>query len=127
MSFRGGGGRGGGRGGGFNRGGGGRGGGFRGGGGFGRGGGRGGFNRQQDYGPPEYVVGKLLVVLSEMCKRYQVWIVTNLFLISVIRLNFTKQARYMQWEVLNVVESSLTVPNLCAVFSSIRIVLDSGK
>lgn len=78
MSFRGGGGRGGGRGGGFNRGGGGRGGGFRGGGGFGRGGGRGGFNRQQDYGPPEYVVGKLLVVLSEMCKRSQVWIVTNL-------------------------------------------------
>lgn len=68
MSFRGGGGRGGGRGGGFNRGGGGgfnRGGGGRGGGGFGggrgggfgRGGGRGGF-RQQDYGPPEYVVGK---------------------------------------------------------------------
>ncbi|KAM4554742.1 H/ACA ribonucleoprotein complex subunit 1 [Odontesthes bonariensis] len=66
MSFRGGGGRGGrgggggGRGGGFNRGGGGfnrGGGGFRGGGGgFGRGGGRGGFNRQQDYGPPEYVV-----------------------------------------------------------------------
>uniref|UniRef100_A0AAQ5Y0C7 H/ACA ribonucleoprotein complex subunit n=1 Tax=Amphiprion ocellaris TaxID=80972 RepID=A0AAQ5Y0C7_AMPOC len=58
MSFRGGGGgRGGGRGGGFNRGGGGRG-GFGGGrgGGFGRGGGRGGFNRQQDYGPPEYVV-----------------------------------------------------------------------
>ncbi|XP_015247614.1 PREDICTED: H/ACA ribonucleoprotein complex subunit 1 [Cyprinodon variegatus] len=51
MSFRGGGGRGGG----FNRGGG-RGGGFRGGGGFGRGGGRGGFNRQQDYGPPERVV-----------------------------------------------------------------------
>ncbi|XP_051505215.1 H/ACA ribonucleoprotein complex subunit 1 isoform X2 [Myxocyprinus asiaticus] len=66
MSFRGGGGRGGGRGGGFNRGGGrgggfggGRGGGFGGGrgGGFGggRGGGRGGF-RQQDFGPPEYVV-----------------------------------------------------------------------
>ncbi|KAF5891963.1 Alcohol dehydrogenase class-3, partial [Clarias magur] len=64
MSFRGGGGRGG-RGGGFGRGGGGFG---RGGGGFGRGGGggrggfggrgggRGGFNRQQDYGPPEYVV-----------------------------------------------------------------------
>ncbi|CAN9514618.1 unnamed protein product [Ophioblennius macclurei] len=61
MSFRGGGGRGGG----FNRGGGGRGGygggrggygGGRGGGGFGRGGGRGGFNRQQDYGPPEHVV-----------------------------------------------------------------------
>lgn len=59
MSFRGGGGRGGGRGGGFNRGGGGRGGGFRGGGGFGRGGGRGGY-RQQDYGPPEYVVGKFV-------------------------------------------------------------------
>lgn len=69
MSFRGGGGRGGGRGGGFNRGGGGRGGGGGygggygggrgGGGGFGRGGGRGGFNRQ-DYGPPEYVVGKLI-------------------------------------------------------------------
>ncbi|XP_036933043.1 H/ACA ribonucleoprotein complex subunit 1 [Acanthopagrus latus] len=67
MSFRGGGGgRGGGRGGGFNRGGGGgfnrggggRGGGFGGGrgGGFGRGGGRGGGFRQQDYGPPEYVV-----------------------------------------------------------------------
>ncbi|XP_067313419.1 H/ACA ribonucleoprotein complex subunit 1 isoform X2 [Pseudorasbora parva] len=71
MSFRGGGGRGGGRGGGFNRGGGGfgggrgggygggRGGGFGGGrgGGFGGGrGGRGGFNRNQDYGPPEYVV-----------------------------------------------------------------------
>ncbi|XP_040029881.1 H/ACA ribonucleoprotein complex subunit 1 [Gasterosteus aculeatus] len=64
MSFRGGGGRGGrgGRGGGgFSRGGGGRGGGGGygggrgGGGGFGRGGGRGGF-RQQDYGPPEYVV-----------------------------------------------------------------------
>lgn len=64
MSFRGGGG---GRGGGFNRGGGGRGGGFGGGrgggfgggrgGGFGGGrGGRGGFNRNQDYGPPEYVV-----------------------------------------------------------------------
>lgn len=53
MSFRGGGGRGGGRGGGFNRGGG-RGGGFGG----GRGG-RGGFNRNQDYGPPEYVVGKV--------------------------------------------------------------------
>lgn len=55
MSFRGGGG---GRGGGFNRGGG-RGGGFGGGrgGGFGGGrGGRGGFNRNQDYGPPEYVV-----------------------------------------------------------------------
>lgn len=56
MSFRGGGG---GRGG-FNRGGGGgRGGGFGGGrgGGFGGGrGGRGGFNRNQDYGPPEYVV-----------------------------------------------------------------------
>uniref|UniRef100_A0AAQ4QMT7 H/ACA ribonucleoprotein complex subunit n=1 Tax=Gasterosteus aculeatus aculeatus TaxID=481459 RepID=A0AAQ4QMT7_GASAC len=52
MSFRGGGGRGGrgGRGGG-----GGYGGGRGGGGGFGRGGGRGGF-RQQDYGPPEYVV-----------------------------------------------------------------------
>ncbi|RVE67695.1 hypothetical protein OJAV_G00105710 [Oryzias javanicus] len=47
-------------GGGFNRGGGGfnrGGGGFnRGGGGFGRGGGRGGYNRQQDYGPPERVV-----------------------------------------------------------------------
>ncbi len=56
MSFRGGGGRGGGRGGGFNRGGG-RGGGFGFGG--GRGGGRGGFNRYQDYGPPEYVVGKV--------------------------------------------------------------------
>ncbi|XP_056625929.1 H/ACA ribonucleoprotein complex subunit 1 [Triplophysa dalaica] len=67
MSFRGGGGRGGSRGGSFNRGGGrgggfggGRGGGFGGGrgGGFGggRGGGRGGFNRQQDYGPPEHVV-----------------------------------------------------------------------
>ncbi|KAL6117254.1 gar1 [Pungitius sinensis] len=60
MSFRGGGGRGGRGGGGFSRGGGGRGGGggFGGGrgGGFGRGGGgRGGF-RQQDYGPPEYVV-----------------------------------------------------------------------
>ncbi|XDV37425.1 hypothetical protein PO909_007027 [Leuciscus waleckii] len=60
MSFRGGGGRGG-RGGGFNRGGG-RGGGFgggRGGGGFGGGrggGGRGGFNRYQDFGPPEYVI-----------------------------------------------------------------------
>lgn len=53
MSFRGGGGRGG-RGG-FNRGGGGR-----GGGGFGRGGGRGGFNKYQDYGPPEYVVGKII-------------------------------------------------------------------
>ncbi|XP_067237206.1 H/ACA ribonucleoprotein complex subunit 1 [Chanodichthys erythropterus] len=71
MSFRGGGGRGGG----FNRGGGGRGGGFGGGrgggfgggrgggfgggrgGGFGGGrGGRGGFNRNQDFGPPEYVV-----------------------------------------------------------------------
>uniref|UniRef100_A0A673GAS3 H/ACA ribonucleoprotein complex subunit n=1 Tax=Sinocyclocheilus rhinocerous TaxID=307959 RepID=A0A673GAS3_9TELE len=50
MSFRGGGGRGGGRGGGFNRGGG-RGGGFGG----GRGG-RGGFHRNQDFGPPEYVV-----------------------------------------------------------------------
>ncbi|KAA0709530.1 H/ACA ribonucleoprotein complex subunit 1 [Triplophysa tibetana] len=63
MSFRGGGGRGGSRGGSFNRGGGfggGRGGGFGGGRGGGRGGGfgggRGGFNRQQDYGPPEYVV-----------------------------------------------------------------------
>ncbi|KAM9741097.1 H/ACA ribonucleoprotein complex subunit 1 [Menidia menidia] len=56
MSFRGGGGRGGGRGGGGRGGGFNRGGGFRGGGGFGRGGGRGGFNRQQDYGPPEYVV-----------------------------------------------------------------------
>ncbi|KAK7137865.1 hypothetical protein R3I94_013494 [Phoxinus phoxinus] len=64
MSFRGGGGRGGGfnrgggRGGGF---GGGRGGGFGGGrgGGFGGGrggGGRGGFNRYQDFGPPEYVI-----------------------------------------------------------------------
>lgn len=65
MSFRGGGGRGGGRGGGFNRGGGGRGGGGfgRGGGGFGRGGGRGGYNRQQDYGPPEYVVGKIMLPL----------------------------------------------------------------
>ncbi|XP_029298005.1 H/ACA ribonucleoprotein complex subunit 1 [Cottoperca gobio] len=67
MSFRGGGGRGGRGGGGFSRGGGGGygggrggGGGYRGGGGGfggGRGGGRGGFNRQQDYGPPEYVVG----------------------------------------------------------------------
>ena len=55
MSYRGGGGgRGFGRGGGFNRGGGGR-------GGFGRGGGRGGFNRQQDYGPPERVVGKVIM------------------------------------------------------------------
>lgn len=61
MSFRGGG-RGGGRGGfgggrggggGFGRG------GRGGGGGFGRGGGRGGFNRFQDAGPPEYVVGKI--------------------------------------------------------------------
>ncbi|KAK5864494.1 hypothetical protein PBY51_015731 [Eleginops maclovinus] len=67
MSFRGGGGRGGRGGGGFSRGGGGGYGGGRGGGGFGGGGrgggfgrggggGRGGF-RQQDYGPPEYVVG----------------------------------------------------------------------
>lgn len=64
MSFRG-------RGGGFNRGGGGRGGGGfgrgggggfgrGGGGGFGRGGGRGGFNKYQDYGPPEHVVGKFI-------------------------------------------------------------------
>lgn len=74
MSFRGGGGRGGGRGGGFNRGGGrgggfggGRGGGFGGGrgGGFGGGrggGGRGGFNRYQDFGPPEYVIGKVYLL-----------------------------------------------------------------
>ncbi|KAG7461577.1 hypothetical protein MATL_G00192520 [Megalops atlanticus] len=57
MSFRGGGFRGGrGGGGGFNRGAGRGGFGGRGGGGGFRGGGRGGFNRQQDYGPPEYVV-----------------------------------------------------------------------
>lgn len=78
MSFRGGGGRGGGRGGGFNRGGGGRGGGGGygggygggrgGGGGFGRGGGRGGFNRQ-DYGPPEYVVGKINKSLTSSVEK----------------------------------------------------------
>ncbi|KAJ8269430.1 hypothetical protein COCON_G00120370 [Conger conger] len=55
MSFRGGGGRGG-RSWGFNRGGGRGGFGGRGGGGGFRGGSRGGFNKQQDYGPPEYVV-----------------------------------------------------------------------
>ncbi|XP_035282897.1 H/ACA ribonucleoprotein complex subunit 1 [Anguilla rostrata] len=55
MSFRGARGRGS-RGGGFNRGGGRGGYGGRGGGGGFRGGGRGSFHRQQDYGPPEYIV-----------------------------------------------------------------------